>query len=161
MEDNVVIGSYIAFVSIVYSVIFCLIFIGVLVRKIGLWGIFSKTGEKEWKTMVPFYNQIVLLKKCKLSPWLILLYIDFVIPFVGFFLGRDVSWALIICGVGFLCYRFLISIRLGQMFKKGDAFSFFMALFPVVFYPVLGWSKNEKYTELVIDKKAKTKEKKA
>lgn len=161
MEETVAIGGYIAFVSIVYSVFFCLIMICGLVRKIGLWGIFSKTGEKEWKTMVPFYNQVTLLQKCKLSPWLILLYIDFIIPFTGFFLGRDISWALIICGVGFLCYRFLVAIRLGQMFKKGDVFSFFMALFPVVFYPVLGWSRDEQYTELKIEKKAKTKVKKA
>lgn len=159
MSEEVVISTYFAVISIVYAFIISTIFLLWLVKKIGLWGIFSKMGEKEWKSMVPFYNQIVLLKKCKLSPWLIVLYIDFLIPVVGNFMGRDVTWALIIVLVGFICYRFLISIRLGLSFKKGDAFSFFMALFPAIFYPIIGCSKSENYTELNIQKKKKVAEK--
>ncbi len=155
--EEISIGSYMAVISIVYAVIISLFFITILIRKIGLWGIFSKAGEKEWKVMVPFYNQITLLKICKLSPWFIILYIDFLIPIVGFLLGRDVTWALILVSIGFICYRFLISIKLGMSFKKGDAFAFFMALFPTIFYPIIGCSKDDAFTEVNIEKRSKKK----
>lgn len=152
---EVALGTYFAVISIVYAVIISVFFILVLVKKIGLWGIFAKAGEKEWKVMIPIYNQIRLLKICKLSPWFVLLYLDYAIPIVGFLLGRDVTWALIIVSIGFLCYRFLISIRLGDAFKKGDVFPFFMALFPTVLYPVIGCSKNETFSEIKVKEKRK------
>lgn len=149
--------AYMEIISILLSIIISLFFIFALTKRIGLWGIFSKAGEKEWKAMVPIYNQITLLKICKLSPWFVILYLDYLIPLIGFILGRDVTWAFIIVSVGFICYRFLISIRLGDAYKKGDAFPFFMAIFPSILYPVLGCSKNEKFAEIKI-KKVKNKE---
>ncbi len=145
---EVSLGTYMAVISIVYAVIICVLFISFLVKKIGLWGIFGKAGEKEWKVMVPVYNQIKLLKICKLPSWLVLLYLDFLIPIVGFIIGRDVTWAFIIVSIGFLCYRFIISIRLGEGFKKGDVFPFFMALFPSILYPVIGCCKDQTFTEV-------------
>lgn len=153
--ENISLGTYIAVISIVFSTIIGFLFILACTKKIGLWGIFGKVGEKEWKSIVPIYNQITLLKICKLSPWLILLYLDFTIPLLGYVAGRDVKWALIIVSIGYLCYRFIVSIRLGDAFKKGDVFSFFMALFPSIFYPIIGCSKKENFTELKPIKKVK------
>ena len=141
-------------VGIVLSVVFSIAFMG---KKIGLWGIFSKAGEKEWKSIVPLYNQITLLKVCKLSPWLVLLYLDFLIPVVGYLFGRDVKWVTIIMLVGLVIYRFMIAIRLGQAFKKGDVFSFCMAFFQAIFFPILGCSKDEKYTKIDTKKSKKIK----
>jgi lipopolysaccharide export LptBFGC system permease protein LptF len=130
-----------------------------LIKKIGQWGIFSKAGISEWKSLVPVYNQIQLLKICKLSPWLVVLYLDFLIPIIGFYAGRDVSWTFIIMLIGFLCYRFMIAVRLGYCYKKGAVLPFFMAFFPSIFFPIIGCSKKEEYTELVIQKKSKRKDK--
>lgn len=127
-------------------------------KKIGLWGIFSKAGEDEWKSLVPIYNQIVLLKKCRLSPWLVLLQVDFIIPLIGFLVGRDITWITTIMLIGLLCYRFMISVRLSFCFKKGAAFAFFMGLFPSVFYPIVGCSKKIEYTKLQLKKDLKNKE---
>lgn len=153
--ESISVTTYFALICIVFSTIIGFLFVLAFIKKIGLWGIFGKAGEKEWKSIIPIYNQITLLKICKLSPWLIFLYLDFIIPLVGFFSGRDVSLALIIVGVGFLVYRFIISIRLGEAFKKGDVFPFFMALFPSILYPVLGCSKGEIFSELKEIKKGK------
>lgn len=132
-------------VGIILSVIFAVLFMS---KKIGLWGLFSKANQKEWKSIVPVYNQIVLLKMCKLSPWLVLLYLDFTIPVIGYLFGRDVKWVTIIMLVGFLIYRFMIAIRLGQAYKKGDVFSFCIAFFQSICFPILGCSKDEKYTKI-------------
>ncbi|MBQ3409691.1 MAG: hypothetical protein IJH12_10895 [Clostridia bacterium] len=125
-------------VSVVYSILF-------MSKRIGMWKLFEKAGEKEWKSMVPIYNQITLLKMCKLKPAFILLYLDLIIPFIGYLAGRDVKWITIVMLVGFVIYRYMISIRIGQAFKKGDIFSFFLAFFPSILLPVLGCSKNEMY----------------
>lgn len=128
-------------VAIILSIICSISFMS---KKIGMWGLFSKLDEKEWKSIIPIYNQVVLLKACKLKPAFILLYLDFIVPIVGYFAGRDVKWITIIMLVGFLIYRFTISIRLGQIFKKGDVFSFFLAFFPSIMLPVLGCTKAVK-----------------
>ena len=111
----------------------------IISKRIGMWKLFDKAGEKEWKSMVPIYNQITLLKMC----------IDFIIPVIGFFAGRDVKWMTYIMLVGLVIYRFMIAIRLGQAFKKGDVFSFFLAFFPSILLPVLGCSRNETYRTIV------------
>lgn len=152
--------SYIyLYLIIIVSIVISFLMILGLMKKIGQWGIFSKAGVAEWKTLIPVYNQIQLLKICKLSPWCVLLYLDFIVPIVGFYAGRDVSWISIIMLVGFLCYRFMISVRLGYCYKKGALFPFFMALFPSIFFPIIGCSKNEEYTEVIVNKKSKRKDK--
>ena len=155
-----VVVSYIyLYLAIIVSIVVCFCMILGLIKKIGQWGIFSKAGISEWKSLVPVYNQIQLLKICKLSPWLVVLYLDFLIPIIGFYAGRDVSWTFIIMLIGFLCYRFMIAVRLGYCYKKGAVFPFFMAFFPSIFFPIIGCSKKEEYTELVIQKKSKRKDK--
>ena len=133
-------------VGILISIFASILFMS---KRIGMWKLFEKAGEREWKSIVPIYNQIVLLKMCKLKPIFILLYIDFIIPAMGYLAGRDVKWMTIVMLVGLVIYRFMISIRLGQPFKKGDVFSFFLAFFPSILLPVLGCSKNEIYRTII------------
>lgn len=133
-------------VGILISILASILFMS---KRIGMWKLFEKAGEREWKSIVPIYNQITLLKMCKLKPIFILLYIDFIIPAIGYLAGRDVKWMTIVMLVGLVIYRFMISIRLGQAFKKGDVFSFFLAFFPSILLPVLGCSKNEMYRTIV------------
>lgn len=133
-------------VGILISILASILFMS---KRIGMWKLFEKAGEREWKSIVPIYNQITLLKMCKLKPIFILLYIDFIVPAIGYVAGRDVKWMTIVMLVGLVIYRFMISIRLGQAFKKGDVFSFFLAFFPSILLPVLGCSKNEMYRTIV------------
>ena len=50
--------------------------------------------------------------------------------------------------IGFLIYKYIIAIRLGESFKKGTVFCFFLAFFPSILYPVLGCSKLSEYTKI-------------
>lgn len=142
--------AYLAGMSVMIAILVAFICSVVFMSKrIGMWKLFEKAGEKEWKSMVPIYNQITLLKMCKLKPMFILLYIDFIIPIIGYFAGRDVKWMTYVMLVGFVIYRFMIAIRLGQAFKKNDVFSFFLAFFPSILLPVLGCSRNETFRTIV------------
>lgn len=139
---------FILYSAIIYAIIINICFVLLLTRSIGLWGLFSKMGLKEWKSIIPFYSQIVLLKELQMSPWCMLLYLDFAIPIIGSLMGRDATWALIICLVGFLIYKYIIAIRIGESFKKNSVFCFFLAFLPSILYPVLGCSKKEEYTKI-------------
>lgn len=142
--------AYLAGMSVMIAILVAFICSVVFMSKrIGMWKLFEKAGEKEWKSIVPIYNQITLLKMCKLKPMFILLYIDFIIPIIGYFAGRDVKWMTYVMLVGFVIYRFMVAIRLGQAFKKNDVFSFFLAFFPSILLPVLGCSRNETFRTIV------------
>ena len=58
------------------------IIVGILTI-IANWKIFTKAGEKGWKSLIPIYNTIILFKIAGLSPLLIFVYFASVIPFVG------------------------------------------------------------------------------
>lgn len=142
--------AYLGFLAIIAAVLIAFICSVLFISKrIGMWKLFERAGEKEWKSIVPVYNQITLLKICKLKPAFILLYLDFLVPLIGYFVGRDVKWMAIVMLVGYMIYRFMISIRVGQSFKKGDVFSFFLAFFPSILLPVLSCSKNQTYIGII------------
>ena len=62
--------------------IFGAIIIAIL-QIVAMWKIFTKAGEKGWKSIIPIYNIVVLFKISGLSPWLILVYLAGIIPFIG------------------------------------------------------------------------------
>lgn len=157
--EGISITTYFGLLCLFFSVLVGFIFLFAFTKKIGLWGIFGKAGEKEWKSIIPIYNQIKLLKICKISPWFVVIHLAWIIPFFGYLGGRDITWVSIAIGIANIVYRFIIAIRLGEAFKKGDVFSFFLAFFPSILYPVLGCSKNESFTEPKAIKKFKKEEK--
>ena len=65
---------------IVYLVVAIII---AILQIVAMWKIFTKAGEKGWKSIIPIYNIVVLFKISGLSPWLILVYLAGIIPFIG------------------------------------------------------------------------------
>lgn len=76
---------------------------------IAMWKIFTKAGEKGWKSIIPIYNMVILFKISGLSPWLILVYFAAVIPFVG--------W------IATLAITIVSSIYLSKSFGKSTGFT--------------------------------------
>lgn len=136
--------------AIIFSIVCSVLFMS---KRIGMWGVFRKAGEKEWKSIIPVYNQITLLKICKLKTVFILLYLSWIVPVIGLLANRDIKWITLIVIVLTVIYRFLIAIRLGQAFKKSDIFCFLHAFFPSILFPVIGCSINENFTEIIEKKK--------
>ena len=57
---------------IVYLVVAIII---AILQIVAMWKIFTKAGEKGWKSIIPIYNIVILFKISGLSPWLILVYL--------------------------------------------------------------------------------------
>ena len=102
--------------------------ISIIGFQIGLWFIFSKAGEKPWRSLIPIYNMWLWLKVLSRPKWWMFLIL---FPFIGFFMFYLMVWKTIRL-FGKTSYLYLIP----------GTFFFFLYL------PWLGISKQERYTTL-------------
>ena len=86
------------------------------------WLIFTKAGEKGYKSIIPFYNLYILFKVFWGKGWIwILLFI----PFVN------------------LVILVMLTLKIAKAFEKKVGFAVGLILLPFVFYPILAFSKAE------------------
>lgn len=98
---------------------------------VGMYGMFKKAGIEGWKAFVPFYNTWCIVEKIKLNKkW----FFFQLVPIAGQFVT---IW---------------ITIKWVEHFGRFDFTHHAMTVFiPFVYFPVLGFSNNEKYAgELVV-----------
>lgn len=100
-----------------------------IVNIIGMWKTFSKAGQAGWKSLIPIYNTITLLKIVGLSPWFILVYLAAIIPTIG---------SLVV--LGFTIY---VMYRLAKSFGHGAGFTVGLLFLSPIFYCILGFGKSE------------------
>lgn len=98
----------------------------------GMYGMFKKAGIEGWKAFVPFYNTWCMVEKMKLKKyWFFLQFI----PIAGQFIT---IW---------------ITIKFVEHFGRFGVWHHALTVFlPFVYFPYLGFSKNERYAgELVVN----------
>ncbi len=93
--------------------------------------IFGKAGKKKFATVIPIYRDIVHLKVCGLSPWLLLLAF---IPILGWVMLMSVA----------IIGRFELSKKFGH----GFFFGLGLLVFPLIFRSIIAFSKNEYIEDL-------------
>jgi len=99
---------------------------------VGLYGMFKKAGIEGWKALVPFYNTWCMVTKMNLKKyWFFLQFI----PIAGQFIT---IW---------------ITIKFVEHFGRfGIGHHALTVLLPFIYFPYLGFSKNERYAgELVVN----------
>ena len=99
---------------------------------IGLYGMFKKSSISPWKALIPLYNTYLMVRKMELKlHWFILQFI----PIVGQFIS---IW---------LCIKFVE--HFGRFSVLHHAATVFI---PFIYFPYLGFSKNERYAGINIVK---------
>ena len=93
-----------------------------VVTMISIMKVFKKANRKGILALIPIYNIIILLEICNLP----IMYLVF----------------LLIPGVN-LIFSYKLSITLASLFKKDKLFGIGLFVFPIIFYPILGFSKSE------------------
>lgn len=93
---------------------------------IGLWGMFEKAGEPGWKILIPLYNFYVWLKIIDKPLWW---YIFLLIPFINVFT------------VMLMVVEFLKNFHKFSLGQQALA-----VIFPYIYLPYLGFSKQETFT---------------
>ena len=108
---------------------------------IGLYGMFKKAGIEGWKALVPFYNTWCMVEKMKLKKYWFFFQL---VPIAGQFIT---IW---------------ITIKFVEHFGRFGVGHHALTVFlPFIYFPYLGFSKDEKYAgELVVNnyKKSVTRE---
>lgn len=104
------------------------IIVGVLTI-IANWKIFTKAGEKGWKSLIPIYNTVTLFKIAGLSPLWIFGYFASIIPVIG--------WIAVLGLTIYLMYN------LAKAFGKDSAFTVGLVLLNTIFMMILGFGKSE------------------
>lgn len=111
----------------IFMMVFSII-VGVLTI-IANWRLFTKAGEKGWKSIIPIYNVITLFKIAGISPWLILVYLAAIIPIIGWF-----------AVLGLTIYAMY---NLAKAFGKDGAFTVGLVLLNTIFIMILAFGSSE------------------
>lgn len=82
-SDPSVVGALSATLGAFFGVFIAIALVLAVLQIIAMWKIFSKAGQKGWKSIIPIYNLVILFRIIGISPWLILAYLTAFIPFVG------------------------------------------------------------------------------
>ncbi len=94
--------------------------------QIGLWGIFKKAGLAPWKSLIPFYNIWLWVRKVIERPWW--WFLIFLIPYLGIFMFFYMVWETI-----------------HQFNKYGYAALILGTLFFMFYMPYLGFAPRERF----------------
>lgn len=119
-------STALAGILIVYMVIILAI---AIVQIIAMWKVFSKAGEKGWKAIIPIYNIVILFKISGLSPWLVLVYLAAIIPFIG--------W------IALIALNAVLAYKLAKSFGKDSGWAVGLYFLAPIFYMILGFGKSE------------------
>ena len=106
-----------------------IVFAIAIIQIIAMWKIFTKAGQAGWKSIIPIYNLVILFKISGLSPWLLLLYLTSIIPFIG--------WLAI------LALTIMQAYYLAKSFGKDVGYMFGLWLLPSIFYMILGFGSAQ------------------
>ncbi len=105
-----------------------LIYFAIIVLMIvSFWKIFTKAGEKGWKSLIPFYNTWVLLEISGKPGWWLFL---FFIPFVN------------------IVIMIMMYNNLSKVFGKGIGYTLGFIFFAPIFFPILAFG-SATYTKPV------------
>ena len=100
-----------------------------IIQIIAMWKLYTKAGEKGWKSIIPIYNLVILFKISGISPLFILVYLTAWIPFIGWIacLGVTINQA----------------NSLAKSFGKDAGYTVGLVLLSTIFYLILGFGKSE------------------
>lgn len=123
--------------AIVLLVIFLIMLIVYIVWKVAYWKIFSKAGEKGWKSLIPIYDQYVLCRIVGVSPWWLLICaaVGILSSISGFFATLFVA--------ANIYFSILVAISLARSFGKSDGFGIVTFFFQLICFCILGFGKSE------------------
>ena len=123
------------------------------------WKIFTKAGEKGWKSLIPIYNMVVFFRIIGISPWWVL--VTFVLAFIPALTGTIttsgnntvINTNNVIGNISLIALIFVSifigiysSYRLAKSFDKGIGYTIGLILLPEIFYLILGFG-SAKYNK--------------
>lgn len=116
------------------------------------WRVFSKAGEKGWKSLIPFYNEYVQYKFLKMKDlyWLLLILQFCIVPVSIAFANTEnifvtifTALILILMVLAVVYIDFTSCSRLATSFGKGKKFTWGIFIFRFLFTAIIAFDKSE------------------
>ena len=106
-----------------------------VVAAIGMWKVFTKAGEKGWKSIIPVYNMYTLCKIIGVNPWWILIvFLSSIVAFIPI-IGMLAAMAVVIY------LNILVAKSTANAFGKDTGFAIGLYFLSPIFYCILGFGK--------------------
>ncbi len=106
-----------------------------VVAAIGMWKVFTKAGEKGWKSIIPVYNMYTLCKIIGVNPWWILIvFLSSIVTFIPI-IGVLAAMAVVIY------LNILVAKSTANAFGKDTGFAIGLYFLSPIFYCILGFGK--------------------
>ena len=119
-------------IMIAYMII-CIVI--AVVAAIGMWKVFTKAGEKGWKSIIPVYNMYTLCKIIGVNPWWILIvFLSSIVAFIPI-IGVLAEMAVVIY------LNILVAKSTANAFGKDTGFAIGLYFLSPIFYCILGFGK--------------------
>lgn len=127
--DDIVSSAAVATLGAAIMVYMVIIIAIAVIQIIAMWKLYSKAGEKGWKSIIPIYNMVILFKISGLSPWLLFVYLAAIIPLIG--------W------VAPIAMNAVLAYKLAKSFGKDGGWAVGLYFLPSIFYMILAFGKSE------------------
>ena len=83
-----------ALVSFIFAYMGVIVVAAIIIyvlQVVAMWKLFTKAGEKGWKSIIPIYNTVILFKISGVSPWfIVVIALLYCLPYVGIIAGSIV-----------------------------------------------------------------------
>lgn len=140
---------------------FVFIFTMIAIAIVVMWKIFTKAGEKGWKSLIPFYNGYIMItkiaRKSAMYFWIpilgtiviVMVIAPLILTAIMGFRGvnKTGAIALFLFGVAFYIYVFVLSILLNlaiaKNFGQSTGFAVGLIILPFIFYPILAFGDSK------------------
>ena len=118
-------SDFLAVFGMIMGIIFIPLLIVLIINIIAMWKIFEKAGEAGWKSIIPIYNMVIMMKMVGINPlWILIIFV----PVLGEIL--------------FFLITIVMMIRLAKGFGKGEGFAVGLILLSFIFELILGFGKD-------------------
>ncbi len=117
------------------------------------WKLFTKAGEKGWKSLIPIYNLYVYCRIIGLNFWIYVLAIPFGLGLLTALIPSIAGVLSIISAVYAIFLAIYEAILLGNAFKKGTGFKVGLVLLSAIFFLILAFDSSKYVGKKAIEAK--------
>lgn len=144
--DAAALGGALGGMLATYSIVAIAIYVLFI---IAWWKIFTKAGEKGWKSLIPIYNVYVFCRIIGINFWIYVL----AIPFGLGLLAGLVPALSILAALYSIFLAIFIAIKLGDAFGKSTGFKVGLVLLSSIFYLILAFGDSKYVGKKAVAKK--------
>ena len=140
IENNLgIFEGLFAGLAISIAVIALIVLISGILVIVAKWKLLEKGNKPGWGALIPVYNTYLFCELVGINPyWILIVLLSPVlniIPILG---------SLFVFGIT-IYFNILLNVSIAKSFNKDSGFAIGLILLPIVFYPILAFSKDTKY----------------